>query len=77
MRKDTYPLTLLMIRDRMVLISNNEPSALFRESSEKVREDFSDFLWPMSLVNDKGLRARVCPLLGSAAASNNSQGWYE
>jgi hypothetical protein len=32
-KKDTDRVTLLVIRDRMVLINNNEPSALFRESS--------------------------------------------
>jgi hypothetical protein len=65
MRKDNYPVTLRLIRDRMVLINNNEPLALFRES---LRRFFLNFLWPMSLVNDKGLRARVCPLLGTTAA---------
>jgi hypothetical protein len=38
MRKDNYLVTLWVIRDRMVLINNNEPLALFRESYRRFLE---------------------------------------
>ncbi len=64
MQKDIYPVTLLVIRDPvirylMVLINNNEPLALFRESS---RRFLGISVANVSPVNGKGLAARVCPL---------------